>query len=109
MSPLRKCLKQPRLSLLLLLGVIVIFLADSFREPKNQISVLVYRHAVSGYRNFVKPMMGGHARCRFRPSCSDYSEQAVRKHGIRRGLVLTISRLSRCTKDVPSNTWDPPP
>ena len=34
--------------------------------------------------------------CRFVPSCSDYSIQALREHGIWRGSWLTVRRLSRC-------------
>lgn len=35
-------------------------------------------------------------RCVFEPSCSHYSEMAIRQHGIIRGLSLTTSRLRRC-------------
>lgn len=34
--------------------------------------------------------------CRFVPSCSDYSIQALREHGPWMGSWLTIRRLSRC-------------
>lgn len=36
------------------------------------------------------------SRCRFIPSCSDYSIRAVRKYGLIRGLALTGARLKRC-------------
>ncbi len=35
-------------------------------------------------------------RCVFEPSCSHYSELAVREHGVIRGLRFTVSRLRRC-------------
>jgi len=35
-------------------------------------------------------------RCVFEPSCSHYSELAVRQHGVLLGLKHTISRLRRC-------------
>ena len=34
--------------------------------------------------------------CRFAPTCSRYSYQAIARHGIARGLWLTLRRLSRC-------------
>lgn len=34
--------------------------------------------------------------CRFEPSCSRYSEEAIRRHGGVRGLWLTVGRLARC-------------
>ena len=35
-------------------------------------------------------------RCVFEPSCSHYSELAVRQHGVLRGFLLTINRLNKC-------------
>lgn len=35
-------------------------------------------------------------RCRFFPSCSEYTAQAIRLHGTARGLWLGARRLGRC-------------
>ena len=35
-------------------------------------------------------------RCRFEPSCSEYSLQAFEKYGFFKGMLLTIKRLHRC-------------
>ena len=34
--------------------------------------------------------------CRFNPTCSEYGIQAFRKHGVLKGFVLTLKRISRC-------------
>ena len=34
--------------------------------------------------------------CRFEPSCSRYSEEAITKYGGVKGTWMTIARLSRC-------------
>jgi putative membrane protein insertion efficiency factor len=34
--------------------------------------------------------------CRFYPTCSEYSYQAIAKHGPARGLWYTLVRLSKC-------------
>jgi uncharacterized protein len=34
--------------------------------------------------------------CRYEPTCSRYAEQAVRRHGVVRGLALASWRLLRC-------------
>jgi uncharacterized protein len=34
--------------------------------------------------------------CRYEPSCSHYAEQAIRHHGVVRGLALAGWRLLRC-------------
>jgi hypothetical protein len=49
---------------------------------------------VEGYRVLLAPLLGGH--CRFWPSCSVYAQEALRKHGARRGTLLTLARLLRC-------------
>lgn len=34
--------------------------------------------------------------CRFYPSCSEYSAEAIEKHGAIIGVILTVYRLLRC-------------
>ena len=46
------------------------------------------------YRRVVSPALP--ARCRYHPSCSSYAVEAVRRHGILRGGVLSAWRLLRC-------------
>jgi putative membrane protein insertion efficiency factor len=46
------------------------------------------------YQWTVGPVIGN--RCRFYPSCSNYSKEALQKHGVLKGLWLTVRRLCRC-------------
>jgi len=46
------------------------------------------------YQYLLRPLLG--ANCRFHPSCSDYAQEAILKHGAARGSWLAIRRLSRC-------------
>ncbi|MDP2719184.1 MAG: membrane protein insertion efficiency factor YidD [Dehalococcoidia bacterium] len=34
--------------------------------------------------------------CRFTPTCSQYSYEAIQSFGLMRGIVLTVKRLARC-------------
>jgi len=34
--------------------------------------------------------------CRFQPTCSHYSYEAIRRHGLVKGVILTAWRLLRC-------------
>ncbi|MBS1560707.1 MAG: membrane protein insertion efficiency factor YidD [Bacteroidetes bacterium] len=34
--------------------------------------------------------------CRFTPTCSEYTLQAVRIHGVWRGLCLGVRRIAKC-------------
>jgi uncharacterized protein len=52
------------------------------------------RTAVRGYRLLLSPVLA--PSCRFFPSCSEYAEQALARHGALRGSWLTARRLCRC-------------
>lgn len=45
--------------------------------------------------------------CRFTPSCSQYTYDAVNKYGVIKGLSLGVSRLGRCNVRTPMGTYDP--
>jgi putative membrane protein insertion efficiency factor len=49
---------------------------------------------VKGYRLLISPMLG--SSCRFSPTCSTYSLEALEKHGAAAGTYLTLARLARC-------------
>jgi putative membrane protein insertion efficiency factor len=61
---------------------------------------------IEGYRLALSPLLGGF--CRYEPSCSRYGEEAIRRHGAARGLVLTLRRLARCHPFRPGG-YDPVP
>jgi len=46
------------------------------------------------YRNCISPLLP--SSCRFYPSCSEYTLQAVDKHGVMKGLLKGMLRLLRC-------------
>ena len=49
---------------------------------------------VKGYRLLLSPWLG--SACRFEPTCSAYSLEALERHGAARGSYLTLHRLARC-------------
>jgi putative membrane protein insertion efficiency factor len=49
---------------------------------------------VKAYRLLLSPWLG--SSCRFAPSCSVYSLQALEQHGAAVGSYLTLARLARC-------------
>ncbi|MBO5833802.1 MAG: membrane protein insertion efficiency factor YidD [Alphaproteobacteria bacterium] len=51
---------------------------------------------VRAYQYAISPIIGGRAACRFTPTCSEYTRQAIEKYGIFRGVWLGIKRISRC-------------
>jgi len=46
------------------------------------------------YQYLLSPWVGG--SCRYWPTCSEYSREAIEEHGAARGAYMTIARLARC-------------
>lgn len=46
------------------------------------------------YQMFISPLLGRH--CRFFPSCSSYTYEAIKKHGLLKGVFLGGKRLLKC-------------
>jgi uncharacterized protein len=46
------------------------------------------------YKRWISPMLP--SACRFEPTCSEYTMEAVEKHGALRGTWMGIRRLLRC-------------
>lgn len=109
MPTLRQRLKRPETYLAALALVVLLAIADTYRSPANQITGQLYISAVHFYQALGRPLLEGRIRCRYTPTCSEYSIEAVREHGIRQGLVLSVSRLQSCTNAVPMGTVDPVP
>jgi len=59
-----------------------------------------------GYQLLISPMLG--QTCRFSPSCSNYSMQAIQRFGFFKGSYLTVRRLLRCHPFHPGG-YDPVP
>lgn len=56
------------------------------------------------YRLFVSPMLG--KNCRFYPTCSEYTYQAIEKYGLFKGILLGMRRILRCNPFNPGG-YDP--
>ena len=52
------------------------------------------RALVRLYQITLSPLIGFH--CRYLPTCSDYADQALERHGLWAGGWMTLARLMRC-------------
>ncbi|OGV34543.1 MAG: membrane protein insertion efficiency factor YidD [Legionellales bacterium RIFCSPHIGHO2_12_FULL_35_11] len=55
---------------------------------------LLIKLLIKTYQLLVSPLLP--SSCRFHPSCSEYTLQAIKNHGVFRGLWLSCCRLLRC-------------
>lgn len=46
------------------------------------------------YQVLISPLLG--PRCRFYPSCSEYTLQAIEEWGLTKGVYLGAKRICRC-------------
>lgn len=53
---------------------------------------------VKGYQRFISPLFP--PSCRYYPSCSNYTVQAIEKHGGIKGGIMGLSRILRCNPFV---------
>ena len=49
---------------------------------------------IKGYRFLISPLLG-HS-CRYLPTCSEYSIEALQTHGFFKGLYLSLKRIISC-------------
>jgi putative membrane protein insertion efficiency factor len=49
---------------------------------------------ITCYRILISPFLP--RSCRFYPTCSDYTFQAVKQFGVKKGIVLGFKRILRC-------------
>ncbi len=61
---------------------------------------------IRGYQVVVSPFMG--RNCRYSPTCSAYTYEAVERHGFLTGVRMGMARLGRC-HPLHEGGYDPVP
>ena len=72
-------------------------MADLPAPPASRLAALPRRVLVAlvrGYQLVLSPWIGG--ECRFEPTCSAYTMQALERHGALAGSYLGAARIVRC-------------
>lgn len=49
---------------------------------------------IRGYQLFLSPVLG--SSCRFEPTCSHYTKDAIETHGAIKGFWLGLKRIGKC-------------
>ena len=58
------------------------------------IFTLIFIKLIKGYKYLISPLFG-HS-CRYLPTCSEYSIDALKEFGLFKGLLLSIKRILSC-------------
>ena len=59
-------------------------------------------------KNISKFLASKNIRCKFYPTCSEYTKQAIKKYGVLKGCMLGSVRILKCNPFGPSG-HDPVP
>jgi uncharacterized protein len=77
----------------------VLIVIDGFRPPSQQLitrgmvcCIQLYQRFVS--RGIMEPR--GIKICRYTPTCSEYTKQALIKYGLYKGTIMGMYRIARC-------------
>ncbi|WP_100445193.1 membrane protein insertion efficiency factor YidD [Glycomyces xiaoerkulensis] len=73
----------------------------------SRLTTRTLRAPIIAYRRWISPALPN--RCRFYPSCSAYTLEALSRHGAFRGLWLSLRRLGRCHPFHPGGHDPVPP
>jgi len=49
---------------------------------------------IKGYKFLISPLLGN--SCRYLPTCSDYSIDALKEYGLIKGIFMSVKRILRC-------------
>ena len=58
------------------------------------IFTLVLIKLIKGYKYLISPILG--QSCRYLPTCSEYSINALKEYGFFKGLFISIKRILSC-------------
>lgn len=78
-----------------------------FRKFFKRITLAPFVAIINLYRYCISPFIP--ARCRYYPTCSEYALEALKTHGILKGLYLSTRRLLRCHPFAKRDYYDPVP
>lgn len=55
---------------------------------------IILTFLIRAYAYVISPLTG--AKCRFYPTCSAYTAEAINAHGSAKGIVMGVKRIAKC-------------
>lgn len=75
-------------------------------QPSQSTMQKVILALIRGYQRFLSPLLG--SNCRYYPTCSHYTYEAIAKYGVAKGGRMGLRRIARCHPWHPGG-FDPVP
>jgi putative membrane protein insertion efficiency factor len=66
----------------------------NYRHSKKNIFFNFIIFLIIVYQKIISPFFG--QKCRFVPTCSNYSIAALKKYGLIKGFIISIKRICKC-------------
>ncbi len=76
-------------------------------DKLKKIIVFPFIALIRFYQYALSPYLGGN-KCRFTPSCSHYTAEAIQKYGPIKGITMGVKRISKC-RPGGGHGYDPVP
>jgi len=67
---------------------------DAERSTSQSFAAFLGLKLIRFYQKFISPLLG--ANCRFSPTCSQYTFEAIEKYGFIKGCWMGFWRIMRC-------------
>jgi putative membrane protein insertion efficiency factor len=67
---------------------------SDFFAPFGRVPRVVGIGLIHGYQLLLSPLIG--RQCRYLPTCSSYTEEAIGRYGLWAGTWMGVARLQRC-------------
>jgi len=81
--------------------------SDDIMGVIKMVSAFPFIMCIRFYQLVLSPYLGG-SKCRFTPTCSQYTAAAIEKYGPIKGIFLGVKRLSKC-RPGGGHGYDPVP
>ena len=72
----------------------------------NVLCIFIYNDIIVFYQNNISIWIG--PKCKYHPTCSEYTKQAIEKYGALKGTIKGLKRILRCNP-FSKGGYDPVP
>lgn len=90
-----------KIKILLSLGLLILFITLGYNRAYRDVQTVPV-HLSSALIHFYKSTISpaGSPDCKFHPSCSIYSKEAIEEHGFAQGWAMSFDRMTRCNNEM---------